>query len=63
VAAAGSTGLRSHPVLAPVSRRFEHDVLRAMMQHVAPHFLESFPALDDLEEMISRELTDSACDE
>jgi hypothetical protein len=45
------------------SRRFEHDVLRAMIQHVAPHLLQSFPALDDLEKMISGELTDFASEE
>ena len=39
---------------------FEHDVLRTMIQHVASHFFESFPALDDLEKMIAGELTDLA---
>ena len=45
------------------SRRFEHDVLRAVIQHVAPHLLQPFPALDDLEKMISGELTDFASEE
>ena len=42
------------------SRRLEHDVLRAVIQHVAPHLLESLGALDDLEKVISCELTDFA---
>src|SRR5829696_5838042 len=42
------------------SRAFEHDVLHAMIQHVAPHLLESIPALGDLEKMIAGELTDFA---
>jgi hypothetical protein len=28
-----------------------------MIQYVAPHLLESFPTLDDLEKMVSGELT------
>jgi hypothetical protein len=45
------------------SHRFEHDVLRAVIQHVTPHLGESFRPLDDLEKMIAGELTDFACEE
>ena len=37
------------------SRRFEHDVLRAVIQHVAAHLVQLFPALGDLERMIAGE--------
>jgi hypothetical protein len=34
-----------------------------MIQHIAPHLLQSFRALDDLEKMISSEPTDLASEE
>src|SRR6185437_8992193 len=64
----GSTNCLNRPTVAALvinmtSRRFEHDVLRAMIQHVAPHLLESFSAFYDLEKMISCKLTDLASED
>src|SRR6185312_2528188 len=57
----GSINYLTRPTVAALvtnmpSHRFEHDVLRAMIQHVAPHLLESFLAFYDFEKMISCEL-------